>query len=1113
MKLIADFHIHSHFSMATSKKLVPEHLDYWARMKGITIVGSGDFTHPGWVAELEEKLEPAEPGLFKLKRDVKNDPALQTPFLPGQDVRFLLTAEISNIYKKNDKVRKVHNVVFAPDFKTVHAIQQKIQNLGGNITSDGRPILGLDSKDLLELCLDCSGDIFFIPAHIWTPWFSVLGDKSGFDSVEECFDDLTKYIFAVETGLSSDPPMNWMCSFLDRFTLVSNSDAHSPEKLGRNANVFDIELSYQGIVDALKTGDPKRCLGTIDLFPQEGKYHYDGHRKCGVCWDPVQTLSHNRLCTGCGKPVTVGVMNRVVRISDRENPENRPNRLPFASIIPLKEILSEILGVAPTSKKVDKEYFSIIKKGIPELELLLDTAIDEIESMDQPLVAEAIRRMRNREVFVQEGYDGEYGVIKVFQKDENKHLDKKQKTLFIPVSNSAKKKLQQRQMIAFDLAEYRRLQKLQNEPTVSTESLTPPPNVVVPKDYGLNPEQQQAVSHFQGPALVIAGPGTGKTRVLAYRILYLIKEKGIEPERILAVTFTNRAAAEMQERLQSLLKVELNEQGMSSRLQVTTFHSLGLSILKEYLAEGQQLMTECQEFTGRDVHFSLIDEDDRKLLLGRLPGMKKNSINRFSASITSMKQQLSTPPSIEDQETRDIVMEYERLLKEQNLFDLDDLLYIPVRLFENFPAFLDAFRERKRWLLVDEYQDINFAQYRLIRLIAPGTGSGIGKDDETANLCVIGDPDQAIYGFRGADVAFIRKFQEDYPGAALYRLQQSYRCSDAILQASRDVIRKQKDAEGDLSGLDKGVTIKISANHSHRAEAEFIARTIEDMIGGLRFFSMDSSITAGHRVREIDSLDDFAVLCRVKGQFEALEKAFMDHAIPYRAIGHVPFFKEEPVNHVIDVLECIENPRHSFYKQKLIAGRVIDPLQLPGLLEQAATGTFKQQPVAGLINNLLDTYFPGLKAAQERVFKQLLEVAGNFGSNLGHFLKFAVLGTAADTYRPDVESVTLMTLHAAKGLEFQCVFIPGCEDGLLPYSLYENHTGDRDEEKRLLYVGMTRAKRYLFLCHAAKRFIQGREYCLPRSPFLDPIEKELLENAQLKERKKKEKESEQLSLF
>ncbi|HID30441.1 MAG TPA: hypothetical protein EYP19_10625, partial [Desulfobacterales bacterium] len=281
MEFIADLHVHSYLSRATAKTLNLENLNLWAQQKGITVVGTGDFTHPQWFSELSQKLQPAEGGLFELKPEFAAQAAHMVPPRCTGPVRFMLSVEISSIYKKDGKTRKVHNVVFVPEFKVAEKFNRRLGRIG-NISSDGRPILGLDSRSLLEIVLDISEDAFLIPAHIWTPWFSVLGSKSGFDSLEECFDDLTRYIFAVETGLSSDPAMNWRVSSLDGLTLVSNSDAHSPSNLGREANLFDTDLSYFAMRDALQTGDPKRFLGTLEYFAEEGKYHFDGHRKCGV---------------------------------------------------------------------------------------------------------------------------------------------------------------------------------------------------------------------------------------------------------------------------------------------------------------------------------------------------------------------------------------------------------------------------------------------------------------------------------------------------------------------------------------------------------------------------------------------------------------------------------------------------------------------------------------------------------------------------------------------------------------------------------------------------------------------------------------------------------------
>ncbi|MEA3489528.1 MAG: UvrD-helicase domain-containing protein [Candidatus Omnitrophota bacterium] len=1065
MKFIGDLHIHSHYSRATSRDLTPEYLDHWAALKGIKIVGTGDFTHPGWLKELKEKLEPAEPGLFSLKDEYRPD-TLSRPVPPscaGNGVRFLLTAEISNIYKKNGKVRKVHNVIFAPDLEAAEKLQRALAGIGGNITSDGRPILGMDSRDLLEMALDSSDRILFVPAHIWTPWFSALGDKSGFDTIEECFADLSHHIHAVETGLSTDPPMHWMCSFLDKYTLVSNSDAHSPEKLGRNANLFDTELSYDAVTDAIRTGDPGRFLGTIDLFPQEGKYHYDGHRKCGICWDPVETLRHNGICPVCNKKVTIGVMNRVVKLSDRQDLTRRKNRLPFLSIIPLKEILSEILETGPASKKVSRAYDSLLRKTGPELDILLDLPVDEIKKTGNEVLSEAIRRMRNREIYIKEGFDGEYGRITVFGEHEARSFSLGE-SLFKDLVREKPSQRQGRKMLNFDLDEYRRLEKVRSRENPDADSAAGPAAPLK----GLNPEQKKAAEHLSGPALIIAGPGTGKTRTLAHRIAGLIRTGTASPGNILAVTFTNKAANEIKERLKVLLKGERVVTGTH----VSTFHALGFSILKEF-----------NEKTGRDKRFIIMDEEDKRLLLRRRAGCLKDRVGNISNAITAAKQNLRSANEIEDRDLAGIFDRYETILKELNAFDLDDLICWPVRLLNLYPEILASCREKYRWIMVDEYQDINFAQYQMIRKLMPGPGS---------NLCVIGDPNQAIYGFRGADVKFIGKFIDDYPGAAVYTFRKSYRCSDRILRASDNVIQSRTSRTGPLEGLRKGVKIKIVHTGSDKSEAEFVARTIEGMIGGLRFFSMDSSITGGNEEPEIKSLSDFAVLCRMKEQMKVLEKAFNDHGIPYQTVGNSPFFRQEPARSVIGLLRSSMNPEEGSPKDEPVIG---------------------DGSVRDAISAIIDNRSSGKKPEDEALFQKLLDLADDFGDDLEGFLKFTALGAGVDTYRPGMENVALMTLHAAKGLEFKCVFIVGCENGLLPYSLFKTRESDPEEEKRLFYVGMTRAKEFLFLSRAEKRFLFGREYCLKRSPYLDSIEKELIESSKAGREKTGKKEDIQMTLF
>lgn len=411
MKYIADFHIHSKYSRATSKQMDLEHLDQWAKIKGIQILGTGDFTHPIWFKELKEKLTLTDEGIYKLKSSIQN---------PESNIQFVLTTEISCIYTKNGKAHRIHLIVFAPNLEIVEKINQKL-GAKYNLKSDGRPILGLGAKELTKILLDISQDIFIVPAHAWTPWFSIFGSKSGFNSVEECFDEMTPYIFALETGLSSDPLMNWRWSYLDKYTLISNSDAHSPENLGREANVFEFgkEPTYSDIINAVKTR--KNFLHTIEFFPEEGKYHLDGHRLCNTRLEPSQTKKEKGICPVCRRPLTVGVLYRVDELADREKPQQPKGAPDFKSIIPLKEILSEIFGQGVTSKGVVAAYHDLIKKGESEFNILLNSPEEELIKIGEPKLAEAILKMRQGEVIKEPGYDGVYGKIKIFAESPSRH--------------------------------------------------------------------------------------------------------------------------------------------------------------------------------------------------------------------------------------------------------------------------------------------------------------------------------------------------------------------------------------------------------------------------------------------------------------------------------------------------------------------------------------------------------------------------------------------------------------------------------------------------------------------------------------------------------------------
>ncbi|HEX2954953.1 MAG TPA: endonuclease Q family protein [Bacillota bacterium] len=403
---VADLHIHSHYSMATSKECNPEQLYRWAAIKGIGLMGTGDFTHPAWREELRTKLIPAEDGLFCLKKELI--PA-DTSDYTKEPLRFVLSGEISTIYKKNGRTRKVHHLILLPGFAEADAISRRLEEIG-NIRSDGRPILGLDSQRLLEIVLDESPEAIFIPAHIWTPHFSVFGAFSGFESIEECYGDLSPMIFALETGLSSDPEMNWRLSNFDRFTLLSNSDAHSPLNLAREANLFDGELSYQGLRHSLNRSD-QGFAGTIEFFPEEGKYHLDGHRNCGVRLTPEETRKNNGRCPVCGRPVTIGVLNRIERLADREAGFRPISAKPFERLIPLLTILGELMG---RGKKAARAYEELTKEFGSELRVLRETPIADLRMKMGEQVGEAILRVRQGDVHIIPGFDGEYGKVSVF---------------------------------------------------------------------------------------------------------------------------------------------------------------------------------------------------------------------------------------------------------------------------------------------------------------------------------------------------------------------------------------------------------------------------------------------------------------------------------------------------------------------------------------------------------------------------------------------------------------------------------------------------------------------------------------------------------------------------
>ncbi len=1083
MKFIADLHIHSFYSRATSKDLTFEYLWKWAQLKGVQVVATGDVAHPGWLHEMKEKLEPAEEGLFKLKNEYENKIKEEVPKACQGTVRFLIGGEISNIYKKNDKVRKIHNVVFTPSFDATEKLQAELEKIG-NIRSDGRPILGLDARDLFEIVLETDPQAHLIPAHIWTPWFSLLGSKSGFDSVEECFADLTDHIFALETGLSSDPPMNWRLSQLDKYTLVSNSDAHSPQKLAREANVFNTEMSYGSLFNALKTGDREKFWGTIEFFPEEGKYHYDGHRKCGIRWDPKTTLEHNCICTVCGKPVTVGVSHRVETLADRDTGK-KVNAHNFKSLVPLPEVLSEVYQVGVGAKKVKENYDILLNQLGSELSILQDIPIEEIKNAGGELLAEGIKRMRDGNLILAGGYDGEYGIVKLFDDDDREKFSS-QFGMFV---GSAKKKIKatNKSKAKIDIVKEPapKIEYYKNEFSVDKKETAKDNDILS----GLNEQQKEAVLCIDHPLVIVAGPGTGKTRTLTHRIAFLISEKKVEPENILAITFTNKAAEEMQARL-----IKLMNKGTAGKITIKTFHAFCTMVLREEA-----------ESAGLNPSFIICSEDDRKTLLKQsMPKQSEKEVNQYLEKISSAKNQLLLPDTEELKNEPDFVgvyKNYQTALQKNHTLDFDDLILNTVKLFETNEEVLKKYHNRFKWISVDEYQDINFAQYRLLKLLT----------DSGNNLCVIGDPDQAIYGFRGAKREYFFKFQEDFQNAQIKSLTQNYRSTQFILNASSQVITKSTDRKNIeiWSDVVSQTKLQIYKASTYKAEAEYVVHQIENMIGGTSYFSLDSGRVNDDEQKE-RSFSDFAVLYRIGAQSHALIEAFQRSGIPHQTVGDTSLYERKEVKDILTYLWFVYNPESNFYKEK-INDKIIP------LLEELRWN-YESKHVAELIE-ILQTYSLSnslINEKQNEFIHKLILKAKIFDDRLHNFLESTALQKETDEYDHRADRITLMTLHASKGLEFPVVFIVGCEENLIPYKR-ENKTFDLEEERRLFYVGMTRAEEKLILTHSKSRFLFGKIYQNSPSRFLNDIEKALAEfkESEYKANKKEKmsEETDQLGLF
>lgn len=1078
MKYWADFHLHSKYSIATSKDSIPEQLAWWAQRKGVTLLGTGDFTHPGWRKELREKLEPAGDGLWRLKPDFRRKPDPELPHCP--EPLFIVSGEISTIYKKNGRTHKLHHLVLLPGLEEADKLSGRLEKIG-NLSADGRPILGLDSRDLLAIILETCPEAVYIPAHIWTPHFSLFGANSGFDTIEECYEDLAGEITAVETGLSSDPAMNWRLSMLDRLLLVSNSDAHSPRNLAREANLFATELAYPAVREALR--HPERgFLGTVEFFPEEGKYHWDGHRTCGIRWEPRQTRENKGICPVCGRKVTVGVLHRVETLADREPGEKPAGARRYERLVPLTRVIAAAEGVGENTQKVEKIYYKLLAACGPELLILREIPLEEIKRTAGTLVAEGIRRVRQGLLEIKPGFDGEYGKVNIFRADERQAY------------------LGQAALFSLDepRGETRALPLLLRGRAGKKED---PSRTSLPA--GLNREQQAAATAGANRVLVTAGPGTGKTRTLLHRVEFLLR-RGAKPAEITCVTFTRKAAAEMEKRLRRLLP-------SGDRIRALTFHRLCLSLLAH-----------CPAWQER----TLLSEYELPAFFG-----EEQELHRALLVITRLKNRNILPGDPEvPEEWRDFYRRYQEFLLRHQVLDYDEIVLETVRLLEEKMIPRTALA-CCRHLLVDEFQDVTPLQYRLLKLLA--------REGET--LFVIGDPDQSIYAFRGSDTGVFQRFREDFPGYQEIALRLNYRSTPDLVAAAQHLIaRNRRPARVRVEPArppGKRPAVSYLATSSAQAESRAVVREIVRLVGGTDMLSAHGDYKASGDAGGY-SFGEIAVLFRTGRQVELLEKALLKEGLPYKVAGEKELLHHPRIRETVTYLHALLKPADC-----LVLTTLYFPCFFPGeeyirQLEEAgrresrplftAVQDFSgQNDLPALVREKLRYYcycqekFTSLLKQGTKEFlhewikergwdgtaemEQIMGMAA-LSSGPADFLERVLYGKEQDLERegkrgPAPEYISLMTIHAAKGLEFPVVLITGLEEGLLPLHGGEAGEEEIEEERRLFYVALTRAQEEVILFSAGRRRGSGSSPVRLPSRFLQELPAEILRHRRIKQKK------------
>ena len=1117
----ADLHIHSRFSRATSKSLSLPLLAAWARVKGLDVLGTGDITHPAWRAEIAENLEFEEStGLYRLREGAAPAPLL--PQYAGRTraarPRFMLQGEVSSIYKRGGKVRKVHNLVYFPDLETADKFSQKLGVIG-NIKSDGRPIIGLDSRDLLEMVLESGPHSYLVPAHVWTPWFSVFGSKSGFDSIEECFGDLSQHVFALETGLSSDPDMNWTWSALDRFAMISNSDAHSGENLGREANLFSGDISYQGIWESLKGHAQVDCRfgGTVEFFPEEGKYHLDGHRKCNVVMSPAEAREAGGICPVCGKELTEGVLSRVTALADRDAPQKPEGHPGFRSLVPLPEIIGEIVSCGVKSRKVMDRHEEIINRFGSELTVLLDVPEDDLAQYSAPL-GEAVARMRRGEVIRRGGFDGEYGVIRVFTDQERKELITHRgqfslSGLDLPEAEEAacgcgdsagegRKGRAKKAKVQDDADGHSLLADKQHHPGLGADKdaiCGEEPAAALKKaaaPFVYNDDQREAIVAGPEPVLVLAGPGTGKTRTLVGRIEHLLAQ-GVSAHKILALSFTRRAALEMDQRLATVLAVSADKLSNSgealaqsagegfghsadgaghSAAEGASAASSGENGAKAAAPKAAMPTTDTMHAIAFVLWHKVLDapvlmsEEAAFRVFCDASAESNSPRTRAAWRAVNLSREMLTPCP---EEWQPYLEAYIRHKASWNLVDYIELIEFWREQIDN-----GLFTPPWEHVLVDEIQDLTPLQLTVIKSLLPEDGQGFFG---------IGDPNQSIYSFRGAHGEAHEFFKAAWPELKIINLTENYRSASEILTTAGPVLEDAFVGDPPKAMTSLPHEIRLFEAPSGESEASWVAEQIARLLGPTSHTLMDAADGEGPLADEVLSPGDIAILVRVGALMHPLKEALDRRGIPCSVPTEEVFWADARVRSIIDAAGVFLG---------IVEGDPEKALNCPDrVLAKGPLG------VAAYLQNTapFDDMF-----WRSSAFKDLVRAFDAYKGWTG-LINWVNLQNELELARGKSEKVQIMSLHSAKGLEFTAVFLPCLEDGLMPFAGPAFLAGqgvdplkiDLAEEARLFYVGATRAKQGLYLSCAARRRLYGREMQLAPSPFLKKLPEKWLKRSRL----------------